>query len=99
MIMTKRAYPTAFFASRSDLGPDSMLAHARLSEPELSAWAEQSTIAANEGSRFGRVGTLAFWTVVAGLLIVRFFVIDPAKLRPEASSSSVSVSSVTPSKI
>lgn len=98
MIMTKRASPTGFFANRSDLGQDGTLAHAHLSEPELTAWAEQSTIAANEKSRFGHLWTLVFWTIVAGLLITRFFLIDPAKLRPEDTSSSASVSSVTLSK-
>lgn len=101
--MTKHTSPSGVFAGRSDFGRDGMLghsnAHAHLSEPELSAWAEQSTIAARGRSRFGRLGTLAFWTIVAGLLIARFFVVDPATLRPEGTSPSVSVSSGTPSKI
>jgi hypothetical protein len=103
--MTKHANPSGVFDNRSDLGQGGMLAssyssgHTHLSEPELSTWAEQSTIAASGRSRFGHLGTLAFWTIVAGLLIARFFVVDPATLRPEGVSSSVSVSSTTPPKI
>ena len=97
--MTKHAGLSDFFNDRS--GPRSLGAdtHGHLSEPELSVWAEQATIAANEGSNFGRLGTLVFWSVIAGLLIARFFIIDPAKLRPESASAPVSLSSVMPPKI
>jgi hypothetical protein len=82
--MTKHASLSSFLNSRPDIGMAAVGAdHGRLSESELSVWAEQSTIKSGNKSRFGRLGTLAFWTVVAGLLIARFFVVDPAKLRPE----------------
>jgi hypothetical protein len=99
--MTKHASLSSLFDSRSDLSAASLGAetHGHLSEPELSAWAEHATITAGGQSHFGRLGTLAFWTIIAGLLIARFFVIDPAKLRPESASAPVSVSSATPSKI
>lgn len=103
--MTKHANPSGVFDNHSDRGQDGVLVsphsngHTYLSEPELSTWAEQSTIAASGKSRFGHLGTLAFWTIVAALLIARFFLVDPSTLRPEGVSSSVSVTSGTPSKI
>ncbi|MBY0380522.1 MAG: hypothetical protein K2W78_01180 [Xanthobacteraceae bacterium] len=62
-----------------------------VNEQELSNWAGQS-VSAKHKSGVGRLGTLAFWTVIAGLLIARFFVIDPAKLRPVETSNPVTVS-------
>ena len=104
-MMTTHANPSDVIGSRPDLGQGGMLAgaatsgHALLSEQELSAWAEQSMIAASGKSRFGHLGTLVFWTVVAGLLIARFFVVDPSTLRPHDGWSSISASSTTPSNI
>lgn len=102
-IMTRHASPSEIIGNRTDLGQGGAVAsasasgHLYLSEPELSAWAEQSTMASNGRSRFGHLGTLAFWTIVAGLLIARFFVVDPATLRPH--DTSISASSAAPSKI
>jgi hypothetical protein len=96
--MTKHAGLSDFFNDR--LGPKSLGegTHGHLSEPELSVWAEQAMIAGNERSNCGRLGTLVFWSVIAALLIARFFIIDPAKLRPESASAPASLSSVMPPK-
>ncbi len=73
------------FKGSSSVGNSSSYAY--LSEQELSAWAERSAIASNNGSRFVGLGALAFWAVVAAILIARFFIIDPAKLRPTAAAT------------
>lgn len=62
-----------------------------LSEAELSEWAEQSTIATHRDSDRSHFGELMFWILVACLLIARFFVIDPAKLRPQSSGDGLSI--------
>ncbi|MBX9710334.1 MAG: hypothetical protein K2X60_04810 [Xanthobacteraceae bacterium] len=57
-----------------------------MGEPDLSAWAEQATVESSTDSPFVRLGAVAFWTVVACLLLARVFLVDASKLRPEAST-------------
>lgn len=63
-----------------------------LSEQELSDWAARSAIASSAGSRFAELGALAFWAIIAAILIARFFFIDAAKLRPLATAPSAILS-------
>lgn len=63
-------------------------------ETDLTEWAEQSVIAANKKPDAAHWGALVFWIVIAGLLIARYTLIDPAKLRPQAGSIPAAVSSV-----
>ena len=65
---------------------------AHLSEQELSDWAGRSAIASSDDSRFAGLGALAFWAIIAAILIARFFFIDPAKLRPLATAPSAVLS-------
>ena len=56
-----------------------------MSEQELSEWAGKSGLLANEGYGVFGIGTAVFWSVVAVILIARFFLIDPVKLRPSSA--------------
>ena len=58
-----------------------------MSEQELSEWAEKSAFLANEGYGVFCFGTAIFWSVIAAILIARFFLIDPTKLRPVSASA------------
>ena len=58
-----------------------------LAEQDLGAWAEQTLAAAKPDTRFVRYGAIAFWAVVAGLLLARVLLVDVTKLRPEASAT------------
>lgn len=57
-----------------------------MAEPELAAWAGK-TIAARPDTPFVRYGAIAFWTVVAGLILARVLLVDVAKLRPETAAA------------
>lgn len=87
--MTKHAGLSEFFESYPDVG--ARASALGVNEQELSNWAERA-IAVDGKSRAGRIGTLVFWGVIGVLLAARFFVIDPAKLRPAETSSPAAVS-------
>ncbi len=63
-----------------------------MAEPELTAWAEQRTVESGSDTALVRLGAIAFWTIVACLLLARVFLVDAAKLRPEASSAATALS-------
>jgi len=90
--MTKHASLSDFFDNYPDVGRRA--APLGVNEQELSSWAEQSIPTKNKPG-VGRLGTLAFWTVIAGLLIARFFLIDPEKLRPVETSPAPAISQTT----
>ena len=77
-------------ARQMQSGPDG----SAMSEQELSEWAEKSALLANEGYGVFSFGTAIFWSVIAAILIARFLLIDPAKLRPASASATPSTISM-----
>ena len=65
-----------------------------MSEQELSEWAEKSALLANEGYGVFSFGAAIFWSVIAAILIARFLLIDPAKLRSSTAAATPSNISV-----
>lgn len=64
----------------------------RMGEPELAQWAEQKTLGSSSDTPLVRLGAVIFWVIVASLLLAKVFLVDPAKLRPAASSTSATSS-------
>jgi len=49
------------------------------------AWSEHGVVTTRRYSPLVRFGTLAFWTLIAGLLVARILVPDPSKSEATAS--------------
>ncbi|HEY0236796.1 MAG TPA: hypothetical protein VGC86_17350 [Afipia sp.] len=64
--------------------PESVL---HMAEPELAQWAQQKTVSLNSDTSVVRLGAILFWIVVAALLLARVFLVDPARLKPSASTT------------
>ena len=58
-----------------------------MSDDEMGARAQVAALEVPANSFGMRVGVVSFWAVVALLLTVRAFVIDPAALKPFASTA------------
>ncbi|MBE0702811.1 MAG: hypothetical protein IH582_06535 [Afipia sp.] len=50
------------------------------------AWGEHGAVATRRYSPVVRLGTLAFWTLIAGLLVARLLISDPNKTEATASA-------------
>jgi hypothetical protein len=50
------------------------------------AWSEHGVVTARRYSPVVRFGTVAFWTLIAGLLVARLLVPDPNKTEATASA-------------
>lgn len=49
-------------------------------------WSEHGAVATRRYSPVVRLGTVAFWTLIAGLLLARLLVADPDKSEATAST-------------
>lgn len=63
-----------------------------MAEPELSEWAERTTVDAHPRSSLINVGAIAFWMVVACLLFARVLLVDVTTFHHEASNEPAAVS-------
>jgi len=69
---------------------------AKLSDYELSQWAEQSSIATTGNLRIAKIGICVFWLLVVVVLFMRFFLMDPEWLNPSETASPADKTSSRP---
>lgn len=63
-----------------------MSQHISAEPAKQQAWSEHGVVTTRRYSPVVRLGTVAFWTLIAGLLLARLLVADPSKTEANTST-------------